>query len=334
MSRIKKICAVGSGPISWPLLGLASLTVMIAVVSLWRGPDGFGLPGDPLASDIVFFEIRVPRTVLGFLIGGALGLSGAVLQGYLRNPLAEPGLLGVTGGASLGAVLVIHSGLAVLAPQALAAGGLAGALLATLTIMLLAGGRLGPLTIILAGVAVSALTSAMTALVLNLAKNPFALTEMLYWMLGSLSDRSLEHVWLAGPLIVAGCFLLLTTARGLDALALGEDAAQNLGVDLVRLKIVVIAGTALSVGAGTAVAGSIGFVGLVVPHVLRPVFGYQPSRLLLASFLGGAALVLMADLVLRLLSPAGDLRLGVVTALIGAPFFLWIVVKTRRELGP
>ena len=313
---------------------LAGLAIAVFAASLALGPDGFVLPEDRQAARLVFLEIRVPRAVLGFLIGGALGLAGAVLQGYLRNPLAEPGRLGVTGGASLGAVLAIHTGLAGAAPIFLPAGGLLGAIVATLTVFALAGRQLGPLTVILAGVAVSAIASALTALALNLAKNPFALTEMLYWMMGSLSDRSLLHVWLAAPLIATGCVLLAASGRGLDGLMLGEDAAQNLGVDLVRLQALVIAGTALAVGAGTAVAGSIGFVGLVVPHLLRPFFGAQPSRLLFASFLGGAALVLASDLLLRVLSPAGDLRLGVVTALIGAPFFLWIVIKTRRTLGP
>jgi iron complex transport system permease protein len=316
------------------LVVLGLISVLCFLLSLGLGPTGFGLPAEASAARLIFVEIRIPRAVLGFLIGGSLGLSGAVLQGYLRNPLAEPGLLGVTAGASLGAVTAIHTGLAAVAAVALPIGGLAGALGATFIVFLLAGRQLGPLTVILAGVAVSAIASALTALALNMAENPFALTEMLYWMMGSLSDRSLLHVWLALPLIGLGCGALLATGRGLDALMLGEDAALNMGVDLGRLRLLVIAGTALAVGAATSVAGTIGFVGLIVPHLLRHFFSHQPSRLLLPSFLGGAALVLASDVFLRLLSPAGDLRLGVVTALIGAPFFLWIVIKTRREMGP
>jgi iron complex transport system permease protein len=268
------------------------------------------------------------------LIGGVLGLSGAVLQGYLRNPLAEPGLLGVSGGAALGAVTTIHSGLAAVAPVALPLGGLLGAGIATFSVMLLAGELTGPITLILAGVAVSSLAAALTSLALNLAPNPFAASEMLFWLMGSLTDRSLVHVWLAAPLMVAGTFVLMSARQPLDALTLGDDAAQNLGVDLPALRRRIVLGIALAVGAATAVSGSIGFVGLMVPHLLRPHFGQQPGKLLLPSFIAGAGLVLAADVALRLLSPAGDLRLGVVTALLGAPFFLWLVVRTRSELGP
>ncbi len=319
-------------------VSVATLVAVAAIAgfagSLLIGPSGIGLPRGSDAARLVFLEIRLPRALLGFLIGGALGLAGAVLQGYLRNPLAEPGLMGVSGGAALGAVTAIHSGAAGVLPLALPLGGLLGGGIATFAIMLLAGELAGPLTLILAGIAVSALTAALTTLALNLAPNPFAASEMLYWLMGSLTDRSLAHVWLAAPLILAGCLTLLTTRRALDALTLGEDAAENIGVDLGSLRNRVIAGTALAVGAATAVAGAIGFVGLVVPHLLRPYTGNEPGQLLIPSFMGGAALVLFADIALRLLSPAGDLRLGVVTALIGAPFFLWLVLRTRRELGP
>ena len=315
-----------------PILAGAAFVAFAA--SVLAGPQGFGLPSGSEAARLVVTEIRLPRAILGFLIGGVLGLAGAVLQGYLRNPLAEPGIIGVSGGAALGAVTAIHSGAASAFALALPLGGLLGAGLSTLTVMLLAGELTGPITLILAGVAVSSLAAALTSLALNLAPNPFAASEMLYWLMGSLTDRSLLHVWLAAPLMLAGAVILLSTRSALDALTLGEEAAQNLGVDLASLCNRVIAGTALAVGAATSVAGAIGFVGLVVPHLLRPLVGQEPGRLLLPSFLGGAVLVLFADVALRLISPAGDLRLGVVTALIGAPFFLWLVLKTRRELGP
>lgn len=318
-------------PVSTLMGGAAAMGFLL---SLLAGPHGLGLPWGSDAARLVLVEIRLPRALLGFLIGGALGLAGAVLQGYLRNPLAEPGLMGVSGGAALGAVTAIHSGAAALWPLALPAGGLIGGAVATIAVVTLAGELAGPLTLILAGVAVSSIAAALTSLALNLAPNPFAASEMLYWLMGSLTDRSLVHVWLAAPLIVAGSLVLLSTARALDALTLGEDAAQNLGVDLAALRTRVIGGTALAVGAATAVAGAIGFVGLVVPHLLRRSVAHEPGRLLLPSFLGGAALVLFADVALRLLSPAGDLRLGVLTALTGAPFFLWLVLRTRRELGP
>lgn len=313
---------------------LAGAALLAFTASLLLGPEGFGLPADDRAAHLVLTEIRLPRALLGLLIGGALGLSGAVLQGYLANPLAEPGLLGVSGGAALGAVVAIHSGLAGTVALALPLGGLLGGAAASIAIMLLAGERSGPITLILAGVAISSLAAALTSLALNLAPNPFASVEIVFWLMGSLSDRSLLHVWLAAPLIVVGCFILLATGAALDALTLGEDAAANLGFDLARVRLLVVAGTALAVGAGTAVAGTIGFVGLVVPHLLRPLVAHRPRHLLLASFFGGGTLVVLADVALRLASPAGDIKLGVLTALIGAPFFLWLVVKTRRELVP
>ncbi len=318
-----------------PIIGvLAGIAGLAFLASLLVGPAGIGLPGGGDAARMILWEIRLPRAILGALIGGALGLSGAVLQGYLRNPLAEPGLLGISGGAALGAVVAIHTGAAGAFALALPLGGLFGATVAALAVMLLAGERSGPLTLILAGVAISSLAGALTTLALNLSPNPFASVEMLFWLLGSLTDRSLVHVWLAAPLILAGGALLLTTGRALDALTLGEEAAQNLGVDLNGLRNRIVAGTALSVGAATAVAGTIGFVGLVVPHLLRPLVGHEPRRLLPASALGGAALILSADVALRVIAPLSEVRLGVVTALVGAPFFLWLILKTRRELGP
>jgi iron complex transport system permease protein len=312
----------------------AGLAVLAFFLSLMIGPDGFGLPHDAAAAKLVFNEIRVPRAVLGLLIGAALGVSGAVLQGYLRNPLAEPGLLGISGGAALGAVTAIHSGLAGRIALALPLAGLTGAALATIVIVALAGASGSTTTLILAGVAVSSVAGALTSLALNLSPNPFASTEIMFWLMGSLTDRSLVHVWLASPLILIGIAMLLTTGRDLEALSLGEDAAQNLGVDPAGLRFKVIGGSALAVGAATAVAGSIGFIGLIVPHILRPFVGSNPGRLLVPSLFGGAAMVLFSDVALRLFAPQGDLRLGVLSALIGAPFFLWRVLASRQELAP
>jgi iron complex transport system permease protein len=317
-----------------PLLVLGLLLGLAALASLLVGPSGVGLPSEPGVRSLVLTEIRLPRALLGLLVGAALGGAGAALQSYLRNPLAEPGLIGVTSGAMLGAVLVIHSGLAATFALALPLGGLAGAALATFFALVLAGERAGPLTLILAGVAVSSLAAALTTLALNLSPNPFATTEMVFWMMGSLADRSLKHVFLAGPLILAGLALLISVARRLDVLALGDEAAASLGIDLDRLRAIVVLATALAVGAATSVTGGIAFVGLVVPHLVRRLVGPAPSRLVLASALAGGALVLVADAALRLLSPLGDLKLGVLTALVGAPFFLWLVITTRRELAP
>lgn len=302
--------------------------------SLLIGPEGLGFPSGASAAHTVLIEIRLPRAILGALVGAALGIAGAALQGYLRNPLAEPGLLGISGGAALGAVSAIHSGLATRFALALPLGGFAGAAIAAVSIVALAGMSGATISLILAGVAVSAITGALTTLALNLSPNPFASVEIMVWLMGSLTDRSLIHVWLAAPLILVGIAMLLSCARDLEALSLGEDVAQNLGVDPAYLRFKVIAGCALSVGAATAVAGAIGFVGLVVPHLLRPFVANSPGKLLLPSLFGGAALVLFADVTLRWLSPYGDLRLGVLTALIGAPFFLWLVLQKRGDLAP
>jgi iron complex transport system permease protein len=314
------------------LMGMMALLMVLAGLSMLVGPAGFGVP--PRATSTILMEIRLPRTILAILVGGGLGLSGAVLQGYLRNPLAEPGIIGIAGGAGLGAVLAIHSGASAAFALALPLGGLAGAAMAMLAVLLLAGSRGGGLSLILAGVAVASLASALISGVLSVSRNPFAAVEIIFWLLGSLADRSLVHVWLAAPFIVAGVGLLLTQGSALDALTLGSDVAANLGIDARRLRFAVVAGTTLAVGAATAVAGTIAFVGLIVPHVLRPLMGHVPSRLLPASLVGGAVLLLAADLILRLVTPAGELRLGVVTALIGTPFFVWLVVRTRRELEP
>lgn len=320
---------------------LPALAVLVAIaflVSLLTGPSDLGpresfealVAGGASLASLVMYEIRLPRALLGLLIGAALGLSGAVLQGFLRNPLAEPGILGISGAAALGAVLTIHTGLAAATPLALPLAGLAGAGLGVMLIRAMAGPNSSTLTLILAGVAVSAFCGAMATLVLNLSPNPFAAAEILFWMLGSLTDRSMTHVWLSGPFILAGCVMLAALARPLDALTLGADAAATMGVNVARVQALAVFGTAAAVGASVAVAGAIGFVGLIVPHVLRPLVGSVPSRLLPASALGGAALLLAADILVRVIAPERDLKIGVLTAMVGAPFFLWLVYRSRR----
>jgi iron complex transport system permease protein len=229
----------------------------------------------------------------------------------------------------LGAVLAIHTGLAATLTLALPLAALAGAGTGVLLILLLAGPRGGSITLILAGIAISALAAALTSLVLNLSPNPYAASEIVFWMMGSLADRSMTHVWLALPLMLAGGLALLSLGRGLDALTLGEDAAEAMGLRLARLRLTLVLGTAAMVGASVAVAGAIGFVGLVVPHLLRPLVGARPSRLLWASGLGGAAMLLAADLAVRLILPERDLKIGVLTAIVGAPLFLHLIYKTR-----
>jgi iron complex transport system permease protein len=328
--------STGPSPILAPgalLGGLAVLALAAFLLSLAVGPSGLGLGGGE-AGRLILWEIRLPRALLGALVGSALGLAGAALQGYLRNPLAESSLIGVSGGAALGAVLAIHLGLSQALPLALPLGGLIGAAVAMLAVVALAGAGGGPVTLILAGLAVSSIATALISLALNLSQNPFASVEIVFWLMGSLADRSLTQVWLAGPPILAGAAVLLLLGRALDALTLGEDAARSLGVHIGRTRLALVAGTALAVGAATAVTGVIGFVGLLVPHVLRPLVGHRPGLLLPASALAGAIFLLAADIALRLAQPWVDLRIGVLTALIGAPFFVWLVIKTRTELGP
>lgn len=322
------------------LLVLAVLTVSLFVASLTTGPAEAGFrqsiaalfAGDGELMSLVMREIRLPRAVLGLMIGATLGLSGAVLQGYLRNPLAEPGLLGISASASLGAVLAIYTGLSATFALGLPLAALAGAVVAVLLVRAMAGERGGTLTIILAGVAISAFAGAMTSLALNLSPNPFAALEIVFWMLGSLTDRSMTHLWLSAPFMLGGWVMLAMLARPLDVLTLGADAASSLGIDMRRVQFLAITGTAASVGAATAVAGAIGFVGLVVPHLLRPLVGSVPSRLLPASALGGASVLLAADVLVRLIAPGRDLKLGVLTAIVGAPFFLWLIWRTRRQM--
>ena len=317
------------------LVVLAALVAALAMASLLTGPAGAG-PRAGLQAlwtgegplGIVLREIRAPRTVLAIMVGASLGLSGAALQGYLRNPLAEPGLIGISASAALGAVIAIQAGVSALAlgvPFAALGGALGGVAL----ILGLAGRRAGGLGLILGGIAVSALAGALTALVLNLSPNPFAAYDIMFWTMGSLADRSWGHVLTAAPLMLAGWLALARTGRDLDALSLGEEAAASMGVNLPRLRLAVVLGSAAAVGAATAVVGAIGFVGLVVPHLLRGAVGAMPSRLLPASGLGGAALVLAADVAVRMILPERDLKLGVMMALVGAPVFLHLIWRTQ-----
>jgi iron complex transport system permease protein len=306
---------------------LALGPLAIGAGDLWRAALGGGRE----ELRLILYEVRLPRAVLALAVGAALGIAGAALQGYLRNPLAEPGVIGVSAAGALGAVIVFYFGLAGAFPLALPLGGLLGAGLGVALVHGLAGRGSGTVALILAGVAVNALAGALTALALSLAPSPYATLEIIHWMLGGLTDRSLTHVWLAVPFMAAGVALLASLGRGLDALTLGEDAAASLGIDLARLRLTLILGTALAVGAATAVAGVIGFVGLVVPHVLRPLLGHRPGRLLAASALGGAALTLFADLATRLILTDREINLGVLTAIIGAPFFLALVLRQRRS---
>jgi iron complex transport system permease protein len=305
---------------------LVAFAASLLAGRVWIAPSDL-FTGNSLASLIVF-DIRLPRTLLALAMGASLGLSGAVLQGLTRNPLAEPGLLGVATGAALGAVIAIYFGITAISVLAGPLFGLLGAVAAcTLTFAL---GQGGTIALILAGAAVSSLTAAGIALALNFAPNPYAAYEIMIWLLGSLADKSWAQLLLVLPFVIIGCGLLAATGRALDALSLGEAQATSLGIDLGRLRILVIAGTALAVGAATSVTGAIGFIGLVAPHLARPFVGFQPSRILLPSALGGALLLILADIAVREIHLGPEIKLGVFTSLIGAPFFFWLVVRLRK----
>ncbi len=322
----------------WITFALALLALFCAAVSFFVGPSnidanhllsglfsGHGLEG------VIAREIRLPRAGLALVVGAALGASGAALQGLFRNPLASPDVTGVTSCAGLGAVVALYFGFAATAPALLPAFAIVGALASAGILFVLSRAGAGTLALVLAGVAISSLAVALTALALTFAKNPYAMSEMVLWMMGSLKDRTLTDLSYAAPLTLVGIALLLTAARGLDALTLGEEAAQSLGIDVASVRGRVVIGVALATGAATAAAGAISFVGLVVPHLLRPFYGYRPARLILPSALGGAALVTLSDVLVRSIDPGEQLRLGVVTALLGAPFFFWLILRLRRE---
>lgn len=311
--------------VSWLSLALGSVPVAVGA-GLWdwlRGGDG--------AAALIMGEIRLPRTLLALGVGAALGLGGAALQGLLRNPLADPALLGASQGAALGAATVFYFGLfAGLGSLAVAAAGLLGAALALLLMLALAGtGR--PSLVILAGLAVATLTGALLAVVLNYAPNPYAMQELVFWLLGSVANRGLDSLYILLPALLLGGALIWGQRRLLAGLSLGDQVAESLGLRVAHGGRVVVLGAAVLVGAAVSVAGAIGFVGLLVPHIVRPWVGQRPDRVLLPSLLLGASLVCAADCVVRLLPPGRELQLGVITSLLGAPLFIWLVWQERRQ---
>ncbi|WP_017671494.1 iron ABC transporter permease [Blastomonas sp. AAP53] len=315
-------------------LALAAGIAAAFVLSLMAGkvwiPLDAWIAGDPRWPIIA--ELRLPRTVLAVMVGAALGLSGAAMQGYLRNPLADPGLFGVSSGAALGAVISLYFGYAasawLLPVFALTGAGISMALLALLV------GRSGSIIVFtLAGVIISSVAGSMTALAISLAPTPFATSQIVTWLMGALTDRSWDDVTLALPLLALGAALLACTGRTLDALTLGESAARSMGVDPLRLQLLIVIGVALCVGASVATAGIIGFVGLIVPHLVRPFVGNRPSAVLLPSALAGALLLLLADSLVRALPTVSELRLGIAMSMLGGPFFLVVLLRMRRRLA-
>ena len=281
---------------------------------------------------LIILELRIPRTVLAAVVGAGLGLSGAAMQGYLRNPLADPGLFGVSSGAALGAVISLYFGFAAQA-WLLPLFALAGAAGAMALLALLVGRSASLIVFTLAGVILSSLAGSLTALAISLSPTPFATSEIVTWLMGALADRSWDDVWIALPITGIGAGLLAITGRALDALTLGEGAARSMGVDPLRLQILIVLGVGLCVGASVATAGVIGFVGLMVPHLVRPFAGNRPSAVLLPSALGGALLLLLADSLVRAMPIVTELRLGIAMSLLGGPFFLVLLLNMRRGLA-
>jgi iron complex transport system permease protein len=305
------------------VVGYVSIDLAQALREVWAGQQS------PAA--LILVELRLPRAVLGVAVGFSLGVTGAALQGMLRNPLAEPAVMGISGTAALGAVAVFYFGVAGAFPLALPLGGIAGAAVATFLLYGIATRGVGTMTLILSGVAISSFATALTYLALNLSPNPYAVSEIVFWLLGSLTDRGLPHVWLALPLMLVGWGLILISGPPLDALTLGEDTAASLGFNLKRVRLQLIAGTAFAVGSAVAVTGAISFAGLLVPHLLRPLVGHRPGHLLLVSGIGGSALTLAADISVRVIPIRPELSLGVVTAFLGAPFLFSLIWRLRAE---
>lgn len=329
MSRARRRLLIPTLCLLLALAAMASLAlgaVPLSPARVWAALMG---RGDMVAAAIVI-DLRLSRLIVGAMVGAMLALAGAALQGYLRNPLAEPSVLGASNAAALGAVAALYFGLSEWHPAALPALAILTALIALGLLFLLAGRSESPLTLILAGIAVATMAGAGISLALNLSPNPFAAMEIMSWLLGSVENRSTAHILLAAPCIIVGAALLLADGRALDALTLGEEGAQALGVDLTRARLLLLLGVAIGVGGAVSVSGAIGFVGLIVPHLVRPFTDRSPSAVLLPSLIGGAVLLTCADIGVRLIPTTSELKLGVVTSLLGVPVFLVHLVRERR----
>lgn len=316
-------------------LWLALLLAIAVLISLASGPLPL-TPTDLLnaafgrgsaETTTILLDVRLPRTVAAALAGLALGASGAAMQGLLRNPLAEPGVMGVSASAALAATCCVYFGLATVSPLLVPMASLAGAMAATAIVAGAASRLRGIASLILIGVAISAVAGALMALLVNLAPNPFSLSDLINWTAGSVANRDWTDSGMALPFIASGLAVLIAARRSLSALALGEEAAHGLGVDLHRTRLLVIVGTGLATGGAVALAGMIGFVGLIGPHMVRAAVGYDAGRTIMPSALAGAALLVVADFAIRLIPTANELHLGTLAALIGAPLFGLIAMR-------
>ena len=307
--------------ISACLIGSTPLPVDRVVAAFFGSAEA----GDQL----VVWSIRFPRALAAFLVGAALGLSGAALQGLLRNPLAEPGVLGVSATASLAATFSLYYGLVSISAWILPLSAISGALVATGLLAIAARRTRSVVTLILIGVGLSSFAGALMSLLMNFAPNPFSLSEMVNWTLGSVANRSFDEIILALPFLIAGAGILIATRRGLSALTLGEEAASGVGLNLRNQRIFTVLGAGLATGASVALAGAIGFVGIVAPHLIRPFVRHDPARSLIPSALLAGFILVIADSGVRIIPTNNELKLGVIAALIGAPIFVWIAMQRR-----
>ncbi|WP_375202170.1 FecCD family ABC transporter permease [Hyphococcus sp.] len=319
------------------ILVLALASAGIVLLSLFVGPVSIpaakivsGLFTGEDAIAVIIREIRLPRALAAWLAGACLGAAGAGLQGLLRNPLADPGVLGVSAAAALGAIMAIYFNLAALAFWATPIAAILFALGATVLLYILGAGRVSTARLILIGVGLSSFCGALISLAMNLAPNPFALSDLVNWLFGTVANRSVDDLALAAPFAGLGFALILLSAPGLAALTLGEETAASLGANLARARAFVIIGAALLVGASVSVAGAIGFVGIVAPHLARAFAGQNPARILIPSALLGGIMLAGADMFIRILPFDQELKLGVAAALIGAPGFIWVAATSRR----
>jgi|TARA_B110000881_G_C18550003_1_gene503497 iron complex transport system permease protein len=287
---------------------------------------GQGSPGDA----IVLWEIRLPRAMAAYAVGAALGLSGAALQGLLRNPLAEPGVLGVSASASLFATFTLYFGFSAISSLVLPLAAIAGALVATSFLAVVALRVNSVIALILIGVGISSFSGALMTLLMNLAPNPFSLSDMINWMMGTVANRSFEDILFAAPFLILGAVLILSSGRDLSAFTLGEEAASGIGVSLTTVRMKIVFGTGFCTGAAVAIAGAVGFVGIVAPHLVRPHVDHEPSATLLPSALLGGVILVAADIFIRVAPTTAELKLGVVAALLGAPIFVWIAAQRMQ----
>ena len=319
------LVSLSMGPVNIPAGHVASI-----VLSMF----GLDLSGFGRTEQLVIEQIRLPRIVVGGLVGAALGVAGATMQGLFRNPMADPGIIGVSAGGAVGAVVAIATGIAGLFFLALPTFAFVGAIAATFLVYGIAavGGRFSMATLLLAGVAVNAFLGAIVSAIIIVLPDNEALREILFWLAGGLDSRSWEHVRISAPLIGGGLAVVLLMSRDLNLLMLGDDEARSMGVRVGVARPVLLAAAALATGAAVAVSGTIAFVGLVTPHVLRLLLGPDHRVLIPMSAAGGAVFVIIADTVARTIIQPAEFRVGVLTAFVGAPFFIFLLIKNKRQV--